>query len=140
MGIAVNPSFVLEKANGVAVSNLIVDAGAPLYRLNSQVGTESVVQPADPTAVAELLTFRRENDEPTDVRYELGSSLLEAGEHVWTEAQLTELAHVLFRVHDHFSTAVYPNISPLALDFEVKLTADDEIVVKQVRPYVSKDP
>lgn len=140
MAIAVNPSFVLERANTVAVSNLSVDQGAPLYRINSQVGTESVVQPADPTAVAELLTFRRENGEPTDIRLELGSSLLPSGEEVWPRDKLTELAHVLFQLHDHFAANVYPDLSPLSLDYEVKYTDEGEVVVKQVRPYVSRDP
>jgi hypothetical protein len=140
MAMAVNPSFVLERGNTVAVSHLIVDAGAPLYRLNSQVGSESVVQPADPTAVAELLTFRRENGEPVDIRLELGSSLLPPGQEVLPRDKLSELAHVLFLVHDHFAAAVYPNISPLSLDFEIKYTDEGEVVIKQARPYVSQDP
>lgn len=140
MGIAVNPSFVLERANAVAVSNLTVDAGAPLYRLNSQVGTESVVQPDDPTAVAELLTFRRENNEPTNIRVELYSNLLPANEEVWPREQLDILAGLLFEAHDHFATNIYPNISPLSLDFEIKHTEEGDVAIKQVRPYVSRDP
>jgi hypothetical protein len=140
MGIAVNPSFVLERANAVAVSNLTVDGGAPLYRLNSQLGTESVVQPDDPRAVAELLTFRRENEQAADIQIELYSNLTAPNEEVWPRDKLLVLAGLLFRVHDHFAAEIYPHISPLSLDFEIKHTEEGEVSIKQVRPYVSRDP
>ncbi|HEY0711203.1 MAG TPA: hypothetical protein VGF45_00895, partial [Polyangia bacterium] len=121
-----------------AVSNLKVDEGSPLYRLNSLVGSESVVRPEDPTAIAELLTFRRAGDPPeaTDVRVQVRSNRIPASEMVWPAAKLAELARLLFRVHDHFAREVYPHIDPLALDFEVKHDADGDVVIKQVRPLV----
>jgi hypothetical protein len=142
MGIAVHPAYALEQINAVAVSNLIVDDGAPLYRLNSQVGELSVVQPEDPTAVAELLTFRREGDpaQASDIRVQLGSSLVPEGEQVWPRDKLLELSRLLFTVHDHFAREVYPEISPLALDFEVKLEHSGDVAIKQVRPYLGSDP
>lgn len=142
MGIAVHPAYALEQINAVAVSNLEVDDGAPLYRLNSQVGELSVVQPEDPTAVAELLTFRREGNPPeaTEVTVQLGSSLVPEGEQVWPRDKLLELSHLLFTVHDHFAREVYPDISPLSLDFELKLERSGEVAIKQVRPYLSSEP
>lgn len=143
MGIAVNPTFMTEQANAVAVSNIDVgDGGGPLYRLNSQVGNESVVRPEDPTAVAELLTFRRVGTslQASDIQVQLSSSRLPAGGRVWPADKLDQVARLLFQVHDHFAVHVYPQISPLHLDFEIKHSAEGDVVVKQVRPFVGNDP
>ena len=54
MGVAVNPSFVLEKLDAVAVTNV---AGGRrrrrIYRVVSQRDGQPVVRPPDPTLVAE---------------------------------------------------------------------------------------
>jgi pyruvate, water dikinase len=142
MGLAVHPAYALEQINAVAVSNLALDDGAPLYRVNSQVGELSVVRPEDPTAIAELLTFRRAGTPPeaTDIEVQLASSLVPEGDEVWPRDKLLALSQLLFTVHDHFERAVYPDISPLSLDFEVKLERTGDVVIKQVRPYLSTEP
>jgi len=142
MGVCVHPAYSLERINAVAVSNLHVDDSAPMYRLNSQVGELSVVRPEIPTAVSEVLTFRREGDTllPSNIERRVGSSLVPEDEHVWPDAKLSHLAELLFRVHDHFTREVYSHRTPLSLDFEVKLTRDGTVVIKQVRPYVSIEP
>jgi pyruvate, water dikinase len=143
MGVAVNPSFVRERLDAVAVTNLVrgdatLDAGEaadPLYRVVSQIGGESVVRPVDPSAVAETLTFvRRTDGSATDLQWFTRSSL--APEPLWSNVRLTELAALLFTVHDHFATAVYAHRARLRLDLEIKLTQDDRIVIKQARPYL----
>ena len=135
MAVAVNPSFVLEKVNAVALTELKVDEGLPLYRINSQIGEESVVQPADPNAIGEILTFRRDGTRLKEIEVLVPSSLKEEGEHIWTQAQLDELGSLLFLAHDHFSTQVYSHIENFSLDVEIKLTSDDRIVLKQARPF-----
>jgi hypothetical protein len=138
MGIAVTLSFVEERASAVAVTNLQVDDGLPLYRLNSQAGTESVVQPEDPTALAELLTFRRAGVPPvaTDIRVLTYSNRVPEGTMVWPASALEEVSRLLFAVHDHFAAQVYASLAPLRLDIELKLSRDGQVVFKQVRPYV----
>jgi len=142
MGLAVHPAYALEQINAVAVSNLAAEDGVSLYRVNSQVGELSVVQPEDPTAVAELLTFRRGGVPPqaTDIELQVASSLVPEGDEVWPRGKLLELSQLLFTVHDHFEREVYPDISPLSLDFEVKLERTGDVAIKQVRPYLSTDP
>jgi hypothetical protein len=136
MGIAVHPAFVLEKLDAVAVTQ--VDGG-PLYRVVSQRDGQGVVRPADPTQVAETLTFRRGDDgKPADVQVLVRSSL--SAEPLWRPERLAELASLLFKVHDHFAAQVYARIPRLSLDMEIKLTSDDRIVIKQVRPYVQTGP
>jgi len=137
MGIAVEPSFVLEKANAVAVTNLASSSGGPLYRLVSQAGWLSVVRPEDPLMVAEVLTFQRgAGTLPEDVQVLVPSTLVPPGETVWSPTELATLAELLYLVQDHFAASVYPDIVPLALDLELKRTADGRIVVKQARPYL----
>jgi len=147
MGVAVDPAFVLERLDAVAVTNLAsgnsessADGGAaaPLYRVVSQVGGESVVRPADPSAVAETLVFARNPDDSVgDVQWFTRSSL--SSDPLWSTSRLGELASLLFVVHDHFATSVYTNRNPLSLDVELKVTHDDRIVIKQVRPYIESD-
>jgi pyruvate, water dikinase len=135
MGVAVNPSFVLEKLDSVAVTNLTVAGGGPLYRVVSQRDGQPVVRPPDPTLVAETLTFRRTDGKPTDLQVVTRSSL--SPEPLWSALQLEQLAGLVFLVQDHFASAVYPQIAGLSLDMEIKLTADDRIVIKQARPYAA---
>jgi hypothetical protein len=134
MGIAVDASFVLEKLDAVAVTQLDGGAGGPLYRVVSQRGGEGVVRPADPSLVAETLTFHRgPGDTITDVQLVTHSSL--SAEALWPPAKLAELGALLFLVHDHFAAHVYTDVPRLSLDTEIKLTRDDRVVIKQARPY-----
>lgn len=136
MGVAVNPSFVDERVNAVAVTHLRVDDGAPMYRVVSQVGTESVVRPNDPTAVAEVRTFRRAPDGAVlDDTTRVASSL--APGPLWSDADFAPLTTALFRAHDHFA-ALYGDAG-IAFDLEAKITADGRVVLKQIRPYVQGD-
>jgi pyruvate,water dikinase len=135
MGVAVDASFVLEKLDAVAVTQLDGGAAGPLYRVVSQRGGEGVVRPTDPTLVAETLTFHRgPGDTVTGVELVTHSSL--SATPLWSEAQIAQLGALLFLVHDHFAGQVYPQVPRLSLDTEIKLTRDDRIVIKQARPYV----
>lgn len=140
MGVAVNPSFALERVNAVALTNLVGEGGGSVYRVVSQVGYESVVQPADPTAVAEVLTFRRDGSNLSDVRRLVSSSLSPGGAPLWSDPDLAILAGLLFTVQDHFEAQVYPELRPLRLDLEVKIERSGEVALKQVRPYVTAGP
>jgi pyruvate,water dikinase len=139
MGVAVNPAFVLEGLDAVGVTNLDVGVGGALCRVVSQSGGNPVVRPPDPTVVAETMTFRLgEQGAPTDVHVLVPSSLSAAP--LWSDGHLTELGHLLATVQDHFARVVYPNTAPLSLDLEIKLTADDRVVIKQARPYILEAP
>jgi hypothetical protein len=139
MGIAVEPSFVLEKLDAVAVTNLDGAGGYPIYRVVSQGERQGVVRPADPTLVAETMTFRRDVDGlPQEFKILTASSLSPTP--LWTDLKRAELATLLFSVHDHFATKVYSNLAHPSIDVEIKLTRDDRIVFKQARPYLQTTP
>jgi pyruvate, water dikinase len=134
MGVAVNPSFVLEQLDAVAVTNVPVAGGAPIYRVVSQRDGQPVVRPPDPTLVAETLTFNRgPGDMPTGVQVLTRSSL--SPDPLWTDARLGELARLMFVVQDHFGQKVYPEATNLSLDLEIKVTREGQLVIKQARPY-----
>jgi pyruvate, water dikinase len=134
MGVAVNPSFVMEQLDAVAVTNVAVAGGAPIYRLVSQRDGQPVVRPPDPTLVAETLTFHRgPGDMPTGVQILTRSSL--SPDPLWSEARLAELAGLMFKVQDHFDQNVYPEATALSLDMEIKVTREGQVVIKQARPY-----
>ena len=139
MGVAVNASFVMERINAVVVTNLDQEAGDPLYRVVSQVGTESVVRPDDPTAIAEVRTVRRgDGDTRVDDTLWTESSLGEGGS-LWSDERFAELMTVVFEAHDHFAANVYDDPAS-TFDLEVKLTADGRVVIKQIRPYIEVGP
>ena len=134
MGVAVNPSFVLEQMDAVAVTNVPVAGAAPIYRVVTQRDGQPVVRPPDPTLVAETLTFHRgPGDMPTDVQLLTRSSL--SPDPLWGDARLGELARLMFAVQDHFGQKVYPEATNLSLDLEIKLTREGQVVIKQARPY-----
>jgi pyruvate, water dikinase len=135
MGVAVNPSFVLEQLDAVVVTNLDGDPRGPLFRVVTQAAPESVVRPEDPSAVAEVRTVRRGADGLVDDTLWVEST---AGADLWGE-QFLELMDVVFRVHDHFASYVYDDLG-IALDLEVKRTDQGRVVVKQIRPYVMEGP
>jgi pyruvate, water dikinase len=139
MAIAVHPSFVLEKVDAVAITNLPGASGPPFYRVVSQIPSIGVVRPVDPGAVAEVVTFSRGPDgKPTDIKTVTPSSL--APGPLWTDARLAELASKLFTVQDYFAAHTYPQRMPLSLDVEIKLDRNDVVVIKQARPYLSTGP
>jgi pyruvate, water dikinase len=136
MGMAVEPTFVLERAEAVAFTALDDgQGGATLYRVVSQADGESAVEPADPTLVAEVLTFHRAGSAVSAAKVLVYSTSSPAAS-LWSAPDLDTLGALLFSVHDHFTTAVYPALAHPSLDIEVKLAHDGKVVVKQVRPYV----
>jgi hypothetical protein len=142
MGVAVDASFVNERIDAVAVTNLAdpTDPTLPaLYRVVSQRDGLPVVRPPDPTLVAETLTFRRgPGDTVQDPRLVIPSSLSSGP--LWTDAQRATLAGLLYQTQDHFSTKVYTNLPNPRFDLEVKLTSDERVVIKQIRPYINVEP
>jgi pyruvate,water dikinase len=142
MGLAVDASFVNERLDAVAVTNLADPTDAtlpPIYRVVSQKDGLPVVRPPDPTVVAETLTFRRgPGDAVLDPKLVVMSSLAQGP--LWTDPQRTTLAGLLYQVQDHFAAKVYPQITNPRFDLEIKLTSDERVVIKQVRPYINVDP
>jgi hypothetical protein len=139
MAVAVNASFVMERLDAVAVTNLPVMTGDPLYRVVSQRDCLPVVRPPEPNLVAETLTFTRGMGDVVATPVLVTRSSLSTGP-LWTDGQRDLLGKLLFAVQDHFATKVYAHLPRLSLDLEIKLTDDERIVIKQARPYLDVAP
>ena len=137
MGILVNPRFVDEQANGVAFTGNPTDLSDPRYTINVQRGEVPVVS-STPGLVAELNRVRVEDGEVSIDRV-VRSSLVPEGEVVLDDGQVQELGALLERI-----VAVYPvDAEPpegtqVMLDLEFKITAEGELMLKQVRPFAAQ--
>ncbi len=137
MGMLINPRFSGEAANGVAFTGNPTDITDPRFTINVQLGETPVVD-GTPGVVAELDRVRIGADSVEIDRVQ-ASSLVDKGEHVLSDGQLTELARLLASIE-----AVYPvdgtppSGTKLMLDTEFKITPDGVVVLKQVRPFVAR--
>ncbi len=138
MAIAVNPTFVLETRDAIAVTGLPASDGTTLVRVITVVAPESVAEPLDPRVVAEVLTFRRAVGDPTphDVSVLVPSSQVAGAMPLWTDEEVAKLAGLLFTAHDHFASLPWTGAAPTSFDIEIKKDVEGRLVLKQARPYL----
>ncbi len=142
MGILVHPAFQSELANGVAITINEFAQNRPAFFINSQVGEVSVTNPTG-QAIPEQLLYYTWYEEP---EYEVitRSSLLReqsdwpGGQGVFTDSELSELADLLERIHNHFRP-LYPPRSDFAMDVEFKLGPGRTLFIKQARPLATAE-
>jgi hypothetical protein len=133
MAIAVHPAYVAEQVNAVAIT------GGSTFTVASQVGYESVVEPMDPTASAEVLRFLREPGSQRAISLTVSArSSFNDGRLLWSDAQLDVLAGLLYTVHDHFGmlSRERTGVEDARFDVEIERTANGAIHIKQVRRYL----
>ena len=136
MGVLVSLRHEDEQANGVAFTGNPTDAKDERYTINVQAGEVDVVSPpAGVTAELDRLTI--EDGVVTAIERAAASSLVPAGEHVLSDAQLRELGALLGSV-----AAVYP-VDPgehapeeVLLDLEFKFDSAGKLKIKQIRPFL----
>ncbi len=141
MAVLIHPAFVDELANGVAVTINEFAQNRPAFYINSQVGEVSVTNPTG-QAVPEQILYYTWYEEP---EYEVitRSSLLRdqtdwpGGPSVFTPEELSELADLLERIHNHFRP-LYPPRADFAMDVEFKLGPGRKIFIKQARPLAGR--
>ena len=141
MGVLINPAFVAEKANGVALTINEFTALRPGFYINAQAGEVSVTNPTGEATPEQILWYRYYQGLPE--YYEvLTRSSLTGGAPVLADAKYSELAQYLELIHTRFRIlyCVIPGSNPTAYDpncatdVEWKLGADDMIYIKQARP------
>ncbi len=134
MGVLLHPNFSDEQSNGVAVSDDPIYGTADAYYVNTQVGEELVTNPSAAAVPEELLLREGENFETTVVRR---SNLVADEVRVLSEAHTATLHAALETIHVRFATLYgVSEDDEFAMDIEFKVTAANEVAIKQARPWV----
>jgi hypothetical protein len=137
MGILCHPNYPDEKANGVGVSTDPIYQTDDTYYLNTQVGENLVTNPDAFSAPEEILLdkFSITEDDYIVLRY---SSLLKDEELVMDEIYLDQMREFLTVIHDEFQILYEAEESEdFAMDIEYKITKDDQLIIKQARPWAT---
>ena len=135
MGILCHPNFENEKSNGVGVSIDPIYQTANTFYLNTQVGESLITNPDENSIPEELLLY-----EDPEQGYVLlrESNLVDAGDLVMDSIYLNQMRDYLKVIHDEFAV-LYDVVGAegFGMDIEYKVTAEDQLIIKQARPWVS---
>lgn len=135
MGILCHPNYKDEKSNGVGVSIDPVYLTENTFYLNTQVG-ESLITNPDANSIPEEILL---DQDPSEGYFVLrNSNLVPDGELVMGEEYLDQMRDYLGVIHDEF--AILYNVvgaEGFGMDIEYKVTSQDQLIIKQARPWVS---
>ncbi len=135
MGLLCHPNYNEEKSNGVGVSIDPIYQTAETFYLNTQVGEFLITNPDENSIPEEILLSENADQGYFVLRY---SNLVEDGELVMEDIYLDQLREYLRVIHDEF--AILYNVvgaEGFGMDIEYKVTAEDQLIIKQARPWVS---
>lgn len=137
-------SFPTEEANGVAITGNIFDSSGlePAFYINVQTGGTSVVLPPPGITSDQLLYYFDFPNQP--VVYIATNNLTWDEGPVLTESQIYELGGALAAIHSHFYTVYGSAGAYYGMDVEFKFddepTGEQEVYIKQARPYPAWGP
>ena len=137
MGLLCHPNFQEEQSNGVGISiDPIYDTEDTFY-LNTQVG-ESLITNPDPNSVPEELLLYEDPTQGGGYLVLRLSNLVNPGELVMDQVYIDQMREFLSVIHDGFEI-LYDVVGAegFGVDIEYKVTAQDQLVIKQARPWVS---
>lgn len=135
MGVLCHPNFQDEKSNGVGVSIDPIYQTEGNFYLNTQVG-ESLITNPDANSIPEEMLLSRDPDKGYIVLR--NSNLTQNGELVMDDDYLDEMREYLSVIHDEFEKLYQlEGAEGFGMDIEYKVTKDDQLAIKQARPWVS---
>ncbi len=135
MGVLCHPNYQEEKSNGVGISLDPIFNTSNTFYLNTQVGEALVTNPGANDIPEEILLNRDPEEGYFVLRY---SNLVGPEELVMEEIYLDQLREYLSVIHDEFAV-LYDVVGAegFGMDIEYKVTAEDQFIIKQARPWVS---
>ena len=107
------------------------------FILNTQIG-ESLITNPDPNSVPEEILLYRDPTQAGGYLVLRLSNLVNAGELIMDEEYLNQMRDYLSVIHDEF--AILYDVAgqeDFGMDIEYKVTAQNQLAIKQARPWVS---
>ncbi len=137
MGVLCHLNFEEEKSNGVGISIDPIYETEETYYLNTQVG-ESLITNPDPNSVPEEILLYINPSQAGGYLVLRLSNLVEPGELVMDQEYLDQMRDYLTVIHEEFAVLYdVVGVDGFGMDIEYKVTAQDQLVIKQARPWVS---
>jgi len=137
MGILCHPNFEEEKSNGVGISIDPIYETENTFYINTQVG-ESLITNPDPNSVPEEILIYEDPDDAGGYLVLQLSNLVEQGQLVMDQSYLDQMREYLSIIHDEFAVLYdVEGVEGFGMDIEYKVTAQDQLAIKQARPWVS---
>ncbi len=137
MGVLCHPSFQNEQSNGVGISIDPIYETEGTFYLNTQVG-ESLITNPEANSVPEEILLYEDPDQGGGYLVLRLSNLVNPGELVMDQIYLDQMREYLSIIHDEFAI-LYDVVGAegFAMDIEYKVTEEDQLIIKQARPWVS---
>ena len=137
MGVLCHPNFQEEQSNGVGISIDPIYETENTFYLNTQVG-ESLITNPDPNSVPEEILLYENPSQAGGYLVLRLSNLVNPGELVMDQVYLDQMRDYLAIIHDEFSI-LYDVVGAegFGMDIEYKVTAENQLIIKQARPWVS---
>lgn len=136
MGVLCHPNFSDEKSNSVAVSADPVYNSDNSFYLNSQLGEDLITNPDSNSRPEEILLDK--NDGYVIIE---NSNFLPSDTTIMSEEQLDQMRDYLTLIHSKFEKLYNAEDNKtFAMDIESKITSDNQLIIKQARPWVTYEP
>lgn len=138
MGVLCHPNFSDEKANGVAISVDPIYNTSNTFYLNTQVGEDLITNP-ESNATPEEILLDRESLGQNDFILVDRSSLTDTT--IMNRKYLAEMRDFLTVIHEEFAILYNAEDNEsFAMDIEYKISKENQLIIKQARPWVSFIP
>lgn len=140
MAVLCHPNYTDEKLNGVAVSSDPFYSTEDSYYLNTQLGEDLITNPGTNSIPEELLIY---TDSGEDIDYSLiqYSNLLTEDSLLMSDQQLVQLRDYLTVIHQNFEQLYdAEDNATFAMDIEYKVTSENQLIIKQARPWINFVP
>ncbi len=140
MGVLCHPNYSDEKVNGVGVSTDPIYNSKSTFYLNSQLGEDLITNP-DTSFVPEEILLDKVSVSTNDYLIIRHSNLIPSDSLLLSELHLDQMREYLTVIHDEFKKLYQAeNNSTFAMDIEYKITTDNQLSIKQARPWAEFVP
>jgi len=141
MGVLIHHNYKNEVANGVAVTKNIFDPNWEGFYVNVQVGEDLVTNPDEESIPDEFLVAKIPISN-REIEYEVlrirHSNKTENGKSVLSDKHTQQLISVMAAIQSHFRRVykIAEDDLNFAMDIEFKVTEENELQIKQARPWI----